>query len=92
MPQQFARVFHGDALRTGYTRGHHHAIEKTFRYFDKDSSGFLTAEELRKALAQLGMNLSEKRTQQMIAEITGDTEDTDVDYEEFVGFLKEQCK
>eukprot|EP00897_Mesotaenium_endlicherianum_P006817 jgi/Mesen1/6163/ME000316S05215 len=58
---------------------------KTFTYFDKDGSGYITREELEHACADLG--LANMSTQEMIREADAD-HDGMIDYAEFVAMMR----
>lgn len=45
-----------------------------FKKFDLDNSGFITAGELRKILAEIGQNFSEKEISDMIATVDADSD------------------
>lgn len=45
-----------------------------FKKFDLDNSGFITAAELRKILAEIGQNFSEKDISDMIATVDADSD------------------
>ena len=61
-------------------KGSEEEIRDTFRAFDKDGNGFITAPELRHVMLNLGVDLSDEEIEEMIkeADIDGDGE---VDYE-----------
>lgn len=56
---------------------------QAFRVFDKDGNGYITAQELKIAMQEMGMPLSDAEIQMMIREkdVNGDGV---IDYEEFV--------
>jgi Ca2+-binding EF-hand superfamily protein len=41
-------------------------FQETFRAFDKNSDGFITAKEIKKTMKQLGERLSDKQAKEMI--------------------------
>merc|ERR1711994_994437 len=59
---------------------------ETFRVFDKDGNGFISASELRQVMANLGEKLTDEEVDEMIreADIDGDGQ---VNYEEFVTMM-----
>lgn len=71
---------------------HRHRLEKeenlfnAFRYFDKDSSGFITREELRQALTEHGMG-DEAAIDEVIDDVDTD-KDGRINYEEFAAMMK----
>merc|ERR1712139_371087 len=60
--------------------------KEAFRVFDKDSNGYISAEELRHVMTNLGEKLTEDEVDEMIreADIDGDGQ---VNYEEFVKMM-----
>ena len=64
-------------------------IKDTLRVFDKDCNGFISAAELRQALANFGQKLSEKEVDEIIKEVDFDG-DGQIDYAEFVSMMKKQ--
>ncbi|KMS95385.1 hypothetical protein BVRB_008780 [Beta vulgaris subsp. vulgaris] len=71
---------------------HRHRLDKeenmykTFLYFDKDGSGYITREELRQAMTKVGMG-----DESTIDEILNDVDtnkDGRINYEEFVAMMK----
>ena len=61
-------------------------LKEAFRVFDKDSNGYISAEELRHVMTNLGEKLTEDEVDEMIreADIDGDGQ---VNYEEFVKMM-----
>ena len=61
-------------------------IREAFRVFDKDGNGFISVQELRHVMTNLGEKLTEDEVDEMIreADIDGDGE---VNYEEFVAMM-----
>ncbi|KZV44448.1 calcium-dependent protein kinase 34-like [Dorcoceras hygrometricum] len=57
-----------------------------FQYFDKDSSGYITIEELEQALREFGMH-DGKDIKEIISEVDGDN-DGRINYDEFVAMMK----
>ena len=49
-------------------------IREVFRLFDKDNNGYITGDELKEIMAELGEDLSEKEVEDMI-----NTADSDAD-------------
>ena len=62
-------------------------IKDTLRVFDKDCNGFISAAELRQALANLGQKLTEEEVDEMIREVDFDG-DGQIDYAEFLSLMK----
>ncbi|XP_010674273.1 calcium-dependent protein kinase SK5 [Beta vulgaris subsp. vulgaris] len=60
-------------------------LASAFAYFDKDSSGYITIEELQQACKELG--LSDHHLEEMITEIDQDN-DGQIDYGEFVAMMR----
>ena len=56
---------------------------QAFRVFDKDGNGYITAKELKTAMHEMGMPLSDEEVQLMIKEkdVNGDGV---IDYNEFI--------
>ncbi|KAL1170140.1 hypothetical protein V6Z11_A05G193700 [Gossypium hirsutum] len=61
-------------------------IRKAFNYFDKDSNGFITRDELRQAMTQYGMG-DEATIDEVIEDVDTD-KDGRINYEEFVAMMK----
>nr|AGJ83805.1 calcium-dependent protein kinase 1a [Vitis amurensis] len=59
---------------------------KAFQFFDKDSSGFITREELKQAMTQYGMG-DEATIDEVIDDVDTD-KDGRINYEEFVAMMK----
>ncbi|KAI6688400.1 hypothetical protein NL676_025228 [Syzygium grande] len=59
---------------------------KAFQHFDKDSSGFITRDELRHAMAQYGMG-DEGTIDEIIEDVDTD-KDGNINYEEFVAMMR----
>ena len=59
---------------------------RTFRVFDKDGNGYISAAELRHVMTNLGEKLTDEEVDEMIreADIDGDGQ---VNYEEFVTMM-----
>ncbi|KAK9103783.1 hypothetical protein Sjap_021037 [Stephania japonica] len=57
-----------------------------FQYFDKDSSGYITMEELEQALKKYNMG-DEKTIKEIIAEVDSDN-DGRINYDEFVAMMR----
>ncbi|KAF9621650.1 hypothetical protein IFM89_025561 [Coptis chinensis] len=71
---------------------HRHRLEKeenlykTFQYFDKDGSGFITRDELKHAMSEYGMG-DEATIDEVIRDVDTDN-DGKINYEEFVAMMK----
>ncbi|XWS14422.1 hypothetical protein CRYUN_Cryun35bG0008200 [Craigia yunnanensis] len=61
-------------------------INKAFQFFDKDSSGFITRDELRQAMTEYGMG-DEATIDEIIEDVDTD-KDGRINYEEFVAMMK----
>ena len=59
---------------------------EAFRVFDKDGNGFISAEELRHVMTDLGEKLSDAEVDDMIKEVDIDG-DGHVNYEEFITMM-----
>jgi calcium-dependent protein kinase len=67
-------------------------LKMTFAYFDKDKSGFITREELRKVLrSDDGLNIPEKEIEKLIKEVDFNHDDK-IDYNEFLDMMKRDLK
>ncbi|CAF1116629.1 unnamed protein product [Adineta steineri] len=62
-------------------------MQRAFKCFDKDDSGFITIDELGDVLRQLNQNTSEKHLKDMVNQIDGDN-DGKISYDEFVHMLQ----
>ena len=49
-------------MKTSHVRGYHIVGGGVFRMFDKEGNGVITAEELKQVKANLGENLTGKRS------------------------------
>jgi len=61
-------------------------IRESFRVFDKDGNGFISAAELRHVMTTLGEKLSEEEVEEMIREADVDG-DGQINYDEFVKMM-----
>ncbi|KAJ6893037.1 calcium-dependent protein kinase-like [Populus alba x Populus x berolinensis] len=61
-------------------------LYKAFQYFDKDSSGFITRDELESAMKEYGMG-DEATIKDIIAEVDADN-DGRINYEEFCAMMR----
>ena len=61
-------------------------IRKVFRVFDKNDNGFISFNELRRVLRNLGEKLSDEEVVEMIEEADLDN-DGHINYEEFVDIV-----
>ncbi|XP_036181188.1 calmodulin-like protein 5, partial [Myotis myotis] len=64
-------------------------MKEVFRAFDLDGDGHITVDELKKAMAQIGQNLSQEDLEAMIREADVD-KDGRVNYEEFSRILSQK--
>jgi len=62
-------------------------LREAFSVFDKDNNGFITAEELKSALLNLGEKLDDSEIKAMIAAADKDG-NGEIDYEEFIGMMR----
>jgi uncharacterized protein YbcV (DUF1398 family) len=62
-------------------------VRVVFRNFDEDKSGVIDYEEFRRGLAHLGIALSDRDFQQLLAVVDNDRSGS-IDYNEFVEDLK----
>jgi NAD(P) transhydrogenase len=63
------------------------AMFKAFNQFDNDDSGFLSKENLKKAVSSLGLTLTDDDVSAMIVEATGDRNAQECDYDSFLKML-----
>ncbi|KAJ6333838.1 hypothetical protein OIU77_009678 [Salix suchowensis] len=61
-------------------------LYKAFQYFDKDSSGYITRDELESAMKEYGMG-DEATIKEIIAEVDADN-DGRINYEEFCAMMR----
>ena len=61
-------------------------IGETFKVFDKDGNGFISADELRHVINNLGEKLTDDEVEKLIREADID-DDGQINYEEFVTLL-----
>ena len=61
---------------------------EAFKVFDKDGNGFITAQELRHVMTNLGEKITQEEADEMIGEADLDG-DGRIDYEEFVKMMIE---
>ena len=61
-------------------------IPETFRVFDKDGDGFLSADELKQVMGNNGEKLTDDEVEELIKEADIDN-DGQINYEEFVTLL-----
>ncbi|GKU85864.1 hypothetical protein SLE2022_250070 [Rubroshorea leprosula] len=61
-------------------------LKEVFQVFDKDQDGYISANELRQVMINLGEKLSDEEVEQMIKEADLDG-DGQVDYDEFVKLM-----
>ena len=64
-------------------------VEKVFRLFDEDGSGFITFRSLKKICNDLGEGLTEEEMQEMIDEADRD-QDGKISFEEFFRIMKKR--
>jgi calmodulin len=62
-------------------------LMNVFRVFDKDGNGFITAEELKQAMASLDEDVTDEDIHEMIREADANG-DGNVNYEEFIKMMK----
>ena len=73
--------------KTNHVNSESELIE-AFKVFDKDGNGFITSQELRHVMTNLGEKITEKEADEMIKEADLDG-DGRIDYEEFVKMMIE---
>lgn len=61
-------------------------LKAAFRAFDKDCSGYITADELRQVMTSLGEQLTDEEIEEMIREADNDG-DGQINYQEFVQMM-----
>nr|CAN81743.1 hypothetical protein VITISV_002603 [Vitis vinifera] len=61
-------------------------LKEAFKVFDKDQDGYISANELRNVMFNLGERLTDEEAEQMIREADLDG-DGQVNYEEFVRMM-----
>jgi calcium-dependent protein kinase len=67
-------------------------LKMTFEYFDKDKSGFITRDELRKVLrSEEGLNIPDREIEKLIKEVDFNHDDK-IDYNEFINMMKRDLK
>lgn len=59
---------------------------EAFKFFDKDNSGYITAEELKSVLDSVGEKLSQGEIEEIIRQADVDGDHT-INYQEFVRFI-----
>mmetsp|Transcript_67472 Transcript_67472/g.170209 ORF Transcript_67472/g.170209 Transcript_67472/m.170209 type:complete len:82 (-) Transcript_67472:84-329(-) len=62
------------------------ALMREFKLFDKDRNGFITPEELKKAMARGGMEITDEEVNDMISKVDVNS-DGKVNYEEFAKMM-----
>merc|ERR1719419_1189092 len=62
------------------------SLKEAFRIFDKDDDGFISVEELRNIMQNLGEKMSDKELDEMIVEADSDRDGL-INYQEFVQVL-----
>jgi len=63
------------------------ALENAFRFFDINKDGFISADELKKAMTEHGDPLSDEEVQEMLQELDID-KDNRINVHEFIALLK----
>ena len=61
-------------------------LREAFKVFDRQSNGFLSKEEFRKAMTELGDKLNEEEVEEMIREVSSEMSE-DINYEEFITIM-----
>lgn len=64
-------------------------LKAAFRYFDRDGNGFISAAELREVMVSIGMDLSAREMDDIIAEADRDG-DGEIDLDEFTRYMLQQ--
>ncbi len=62
---------------------------EAFKFFDRDNSGYITAEELKQVLDTIGQKLTKAEIEEIIRQADVDGDHT-INYQEFVRFIM-QC-
>jgi calcium-dependent protein kinase len=62
-------------------------LERAFAYFDKDNSGFITRDELKKVIAEFGMHGLNDMDEHEFMEALDANNDGKIDYDEFLAFM-----
>ena len=65
---------------------HERKMLEAFKFFDKDNSGYITAEELKSVLDSIGEKLSKAEIEEIIRQADVDGDHT-INYQEFVRFI-----
>lgn len=71
------------------SEGTERELRKDFSVIDRDNSGTVSVNELRKVLASFGENLTKEEAAEMIRHVTDEDQ---IEYEEFVDMLREKDK
>ncbi|KAL3873880.1 hypothetical protein ACJMK2_036963 [Sinanodonta woodiana] len=74
------------ATRSRQQEGSDDIMRKTFAVFDRDKTGYITSNNLRTVLKNIGMRFSARVVQEMINEVDSDG-DGKVNYEEFKAMM-----
>ena len=62
-------------------------MERAFAYFDKDNSGFITLDELKKVISDFGMNHMQGMDENEFMNALDANNDGKIDYDEFLAFM-----
>ncbi|XP_052273875.1 calmodulin-like isoform X2 [Dreissena polymorpha] len=76
------------ANRMSYT-GSANQIREAFKVFDKEAKGYLTVDELRHIMTNLGEKLGDEEVDEMLAIVDADGNGL-IDYEEFTQMLAQK--
>ncbi|MFX0071873.1 MAG: EF-hand domain-containing protein [Candidatus Hermodarchaeota archaeon] len=66
-------------------------LRQAFEICDKDDSGYITLDELKRIMSEVGENLNEKQIRLMLKEADLDG-DNRINFEEFIQLMKNQLK
>jgi len=80
-------TLHKQVQNYGGTKTADQILAQAFKDFDADGSGFICKNELKRAMTAIGLDLSDQDVEEMMSEATGDPEDENVDYKQFLKIL-----
>jgi len=62
----------------------HEVLDEVFKGIDEDNSGFLSKAELKQAMEQMNIQVTDEEVQAMVEEAMGDEEHPELDYKSFI--------